>query len=67
MDSVDINENDQILTLSTCSYELPNYRLVIVAQVREGDSTVDTSVFKKRKAVKGFILKAFMTITGKAP
>lgn len=43
MDTVDLNENDQILTLSTCSYEVKNYRTVIVARkVREGeDASVD--------------------------
>lgn len=43
IDSVDINENDQIITLSTCSYELNDYRTLIVARkVREGeDSTVE--------------------------
>ena len=42
-DHVDINENDQIITLSTCSYELNDYRTLIVARkVREGeDPTVD--------------------------
>ncbi|MDF2588429.1 MAG: hypothetical protein K0S41_2270 [Anaerocolumna sp.] len=35
---VDVNEDDQILTLSTCSYELDNYRTVIVARkVRDGE------------------------------
>ncbi|MBH1941491.1 class B sortase [Mobilitalea sibirica] len=44
IDDVDINENDQIVTLSTCSYEVKDYRTVIVARkVREGeDATVDT-------------------------
>ncbi len=38
IDVVDINENDQLLTLSTCSYEVKNYRTVIVARkVREGE------------------------------
>jgi sortase B len=43
IDTVDINENDQLLTLSTCSYEVKNYRTVIVARkVREGEEpTVD--------------------------
>lgn len=43
MDTVDVNEDDQIVTLSTCSYEVKNYRTVIVARkVREGeDPTVD--------------------------
>ena len=42
---VDFNENDTILTLSTCSYEFDGFRTVIVArQVRDGeDPTVDTS------------------------
>ena len=44
VDDVDINEKDQILTLSTCSYELKNYRTVIVARrVRDGeDPNVNT-------------------------
>ncbi len=43
IDTVDVNENDQLLTLSTCSYEVKNYRTVIVARrVRDGeDPTVD--------------------------
>ena len=37
--NVDINENDQLLTLSTCSYELPDYRTVVVARkVRDGEN-----------------------------
>jgi sortase B len=39
LDQVDINENDQICTLSTCTYEINNYRLVIVARkLREGET-----------------------------
>lgn len=43
MDTVDVNEDDYILTLSTCSYEVKNYRTVIIARkLREGeDPTVD--------------------------
>lgn len=53
IDDVDINENDQILTLSTCSYELSNYRTIVVARkVREGeDVSVDTDSIKKNKNV----------------
>lgn len=42
---VTVNENDQLLTLSTCSYEFTNFRTVIVARrVRKGESSeVDTS------------------------
>jgi len=29
---LEISEEDQLLLLSTCSYELPNYRTVIVAR-----------------------------------
>jgi len=41
--NVDINENDRLITLSTCTYELPNYRNVVVARkVRPGeDLSVD--------------------------
>ncbi len=39
IDSVDINESDQLLTLSTCSYEVKNYRTVVVARkVRDGEN-----------------------------
>lgn len=51
IDDVDINEDDQILTLSTCSYELPNYRLIILARkVREGeDISVNTDTITENK------------------
>ncbi|MBQ0098568.1 MAG: class B sortase [Oscillospiraceae bacterium] len=41
-----VNENDQLLTLSTCSYEYSNFRTVVVARkVREGESEkVDTDL-----------------------
>lgn len=36
---VDVNEDDEIITLSTCSYEFTNFRTVIVARkVRDGES-----------------------------
>ena len=42
---VDVNEDDELVTLSTCSYEFTNFRTVIVARkVRAGESTkVDVS------------------------
>lgn len=42
---VDINENDTIVTLSTCAYDFDDYRLVVVARkIRDGeDSNVDIS------------------------
>lgn len=42
---VDVNEDDELLTLSTCSYEFTNFRTVIVARkVRDGESAkVDIS------------------------
>ncbi len=42
---VDINKSDKILTLSTCSYDFSDERLVVVGRlVRDGESTeVDTS------------------------
>lgn len=42
---VDVNENDQLLTLSTCSYEFTDFRTVVVARrVRKDEKkTVDTS------------------------
>lgn len=42
---VDVNEDDELLTLSTCSYEFTNFRTVVVARkVRVGESAkVDVS------------------------
>lgn len=42
---VDVNEDDELLTLSTCSYEFSEFRTVVVARkVRDGESVkVDTS------------------------
>lgn len=45
---VDVNENDQLLTLSTCSYEFKNFRAVIVARkVRPDESTKVETKFAK--------------------
>ena len=47
---IDCNENDQYLTLSTCSYEWDEARHVMVARkLREGESTetFDTTNFRK--------------------
>ncbi len=43
---VDLNTNDKIITLCTCSYEFDNARLIVIARmVREGeDENVDTSL-----------------------
>lgn len=42
---VDVNEDDELITLSTCSYEFTNFRTVVVARkVRKGESAkVDVS------------------------
>lgn len=49
IDTVDVNANDHILCLSTCSYELNNYRTVVVARrVRAGeDASVDVDSVTK--------------------
>lgn len=52
VDDVDINENDRLLTLSTCSYEVDNdYRTVVFARkIREGeDRKIDMSTVKVNK------------------
>ena len=48
---VNVNENDKLITLSTCSYEFQDFRTVVVARrVRNGESeTVDTSLAAEAK------------------
>lgn len=48
---VDVNEDDELLTLSTCSYEFTNFRTVVVARkVRLGESKkVDVSKASRNK------------------
>lgn len=67
-DEIDINETDQILTLSTCSYEVKDYRTVIVARrVREGeDPTVNTeNVLKNTQTL--YPSSYYYRYGGKAP
>lgn len=48
---IEVNENDQILLLSTCSYEKQHWRMVIAARkVREGE-TIDVRTAEKNVAV----------------
>ncbi len=63
---VDINENDELLTLSTCSYEVnDDYRTIVVARkVREGeDITVDAQSIKTNK--KPYYAKDYRELHGK--
>lgn len=48
---VDVNEDDELLTLSTCSYEYTNFRTVVVARrVRIGeDSKVDVKKGEQKR------------------
>ncbi|BED92756.1 MAG: class B sortase [Candidatus Paraimprobicoccus trichonymphae] len=48
---VDISKNDNLITLSTCSYEFENSRMVVVArEVREGEeSFVDIEKIERNK------------------
>ncbi|MBH1940923.1 class B sortase [Mobilitalea sibirica] len=69
IDAVDVNENDQLLTLSTCSYEVnDNYRTVVVARkVREGETTdvkVNSVSFNKKPLYADDYYKRY---GGKAP
>lgn len=43
-DCIDVNANDVLLTLSTCSYEYDEFRTVIVARrIRNNESSIDVS------------------------
>lgn len=46
---VDVNEEDQIIILSTCSYELDNYRTLIVARKIRDDEASSVTVDKAVK------------------
>lgn len=70
IDDVDINENDQILTLSTCSYELSNYRTIVVARkVREGEEAyIDSDRIEKKKFSQTLYPESYYNhYGGKAP
>lgn len=48
---VDINKDDRLLTLSTCSYEFEEFRTVVVARkLREGESRVVENIDSAKKA-----------------
>ncbi len=51
---VDINENDKIITLSTCCYDFEDARLVVVGRLlRDGESpAVDTSLVRENPVPK---------------
>lgn len=51
IDGVDITDDDRLLMLSTCSYEVDNYRTVVIARrVRDGeDPSVDLGKVSKNK------------------
>jgi sortase B len=55
------NENDQIITLQTCSYERKDYRTIVVARkLRRGEDKIDVSSAKAAENVvfpKGFTFK----------
>ena len=41
---VDVQADDKILLLSTCSYEKSNWRMIIAARrIRDGESSIDVS------------------------
>lgn len=65
---VDINEMDSIITLSTCSYELDNYRTVIVARkIRENETeTVDVAQAVKNPAIL-YPANWYLTYGGQSP
>lgn len=68
IDCVDITDTDQILILSTCSYEVDNYRTVIVARkVRDGEDPfvdVDSVTVNKNPL---FPASYYYRYGGKAP
>lgn len=44
MDTIDLNEDDTIVTLSTCSYEVKDYRTVIVARKLRDEESLEVDV-----------------------
>lgn len=65
---VDVNENDRLIMLSTCSYEINDYRTIVVARkIRKGEST-DVDVDKTY--IRGDVLfpdSYYRHYGGKAP
>ncbi len=65
---IDIGKNDHIITLSTCSYELDDFRTVVVARkVREGED-VAVNVDEAKMSANPLMPAAYYTrYGGKAP
>lgn len=66
---VSVNEKDQLLMLSTCSYEVNNYRTVVVARkLRKGESSkVDTTKAYMRNDQVLYPESYYHKYGGKAP
>jgi len=57
---VDVNEDDELVTLSTCSYEFTNFRTVVVARkVRAGEST--KVMFQRHRLIRMQYGRRFIT------
>lgn len=65
--NVDINENDQLITLSTCTYELPDYRNVVVARKVRDNEEIDVDVEKTTKNNPLYPEKYYKTYGGTPP
>lgn len=60
--AVPINENDRILTLSTCSYETDNMRTIVVARkVREGENVSSYVKSAKGKSPSSTVTSDFVS------
>ena len=49
---VDVNEDDQLLTLSTCSYEFTEFRTVVVARKVRGGESSKVNVSLRQRSTK---------------
>lgn len=59
---VDVNEKDELITLSTCSYEMKDFRTVVVARkVRDGES-LDVDVSRATRASNPVLPSAYYRI-----
>ncbi len=65
--NIDVNKNDKLITLSTCSYELESFRTVVVARKVRSDESSSINVSLVSKAPNPLMPKGWYDRYGGSP